>query len=98
MTDSSKSDVDAYRGGRFYQYRADVPGRDLETLLERCAYCGKLKNQNDSFESAALKELADATEQQEKYLNAGVACFCRSLTNPLLWSHYANKHAGFDYF
>ena len=89
------SDNSQYRGGRFYQYRSDVLGRDLETLLERNVWCGKLSQQNDPFELAALDALSADTNQQEKYLNAGVACFCRSITNPLLWSHYANSHKGF---
>lgn len=83
-----------YRGGRFYQYRPDVKGRDLQTLLERSVFCCSLKNQNDPFEAAALTAMDD-DDQQSKYLDSGVACFCRSLTNPLLWAHYANKHAGF---
>jgi hypothetical protein len=29
---------------------------------------------------------------QERY---GVLCFCKQWHNPLLWSHYADKHGGF---
>jgi len=72
-----------------------VKGRDLETLLESSIFCAAVSRLNDPFEFAALSELSADVEQQTKYLQAGVACFCRSLTNPLLWAHYANKHAGF---
>lgn len=83
------------RGRRIYQFRPDFKDRDLDILTERKIYCGKISNQNDPFEAVALNLLNNNTIEQQKFLNTGIASFCRSLTNPLLWSHYANNHFGF---
>ena len=50
---------------------------------------------NDPFEFAALAALKDRQDKQQEFKDAGVTCFCRSLTNPLLWSHYSASHHGF---
>jgi hypothetical protein len=80
---------------RIYQYRRDVQPRDLETLLASRLWSASIESLNDPFEFHALRGLASQPEKQAEFKRAGVTCFCRALTNPLLWSHYANAHAGF---
>jgi hypothetical protein len=50
---------------------------------------------NDPFEFVALAALKDHPGKQQEFKDAGVTCFCRSFTNPLLWSHYSASHQGF---
>lgn len=80
---------------RVYHYRPDKKPRDLDTLLARQLWSSRVDALSDPFEFAALRALADYPEKQLEFKRAGVTCFCRSLTNPLLWSHYAAGHAGF---
>lgn len=82
-------------GPLFYHYRPDKEDRDLNTLLRSEIYCSKIENLNDPFEFAGLDAFELERKYIEKYIIAGVACFCRALTNPLLWAHYANSHKGF---
>lgn len=55
---------------------------------------------NDPFELLAgelsEKELRDAVAQMKKDFNKtrGLICFSKSWENPVLWSHYAEKHHG----
>ena len=79
---------------RVYHFRPDTPDRDVETILKCQIYCAKIEHQNDPFEFAALNALNDKPVELQKFKDSGVACFCRSLTNPLLWSHYADNHRG----
>ena len=83
---------------RTYRFRGDneyedddgnVVGGDLDSVVKNQIYFANVTQLNDPFESAALSMSSDAMEK------FGVACFCRSVTNPLLWSHYANSHRGF---
>ncbi len=78
-----------------YHYRPDKQPRDADTLTAKQLYSAKIQTINDPFEFAALNALNGYPEKQAEFKNAGVTCFCRSLTNPLLWSHYANSHRGF---
>jgi hypothetical protein len=92
-----------YLSPRLYHFRPDKGGRDLETLLNSSMYFASVNSFNDPFECAAAK-----SENPEYYWNgpleslqavvagSGVCCFCRSFSNPLLWSHYANSHQGFS--
>ncbi len=80
---------------RIYHYRPDKQPRDLDTLLARQLYSSTIKHLNDPFEFMALRALTDYPDKLATYRSAGVTCFCRSITNPLLWSHYADSHKGF---
>jgi hypothetical protein len=72
-----------------YQYRRDIQPRDLDTLLASRLWLASIESLNDPFEFHALR--GRATE----FKRAGVTCFRRAITNPLLWSHYAAAHTGF---
>ena len=82
---------------RVYHYRSDKQpdNRDFNTLVAGQLWSAKVKTLNDPYEFAALSTLVDHPDKQEEFKNAGVTCFCRSMSNPLLWSHYAASHFGF---
>jgi hypothetical protein len=80
---------------RIYQYRPDKQPRDLDTLVAQQLYSSTIKHLNDPSEFIALRALDGYPDKLATYRSAGVTCFCRSLTNPLLWSHYADSHKGF---
>lgn len=61
----------------------------------------RIDDLNDPFELLGA-ELADSNQRRffletKKAIaqNHGVLCFSRSWRNPLMWSHYADKHRGF---
>jgi hypothetical protein len=85
----------AFNSYRVYQYRPDKQPRDVDTLIANQLWSASVDGLNDPFEFVALRALAQHPEKQMEFKHAGVTCFCRSLTNPLLWSHYAASHAGF---
>lgn len=85
----------ANRTFHVYHFRPDKRDRDLNTLVSNKLYSAKIKTLNDPYEFAAIDALAEQPAEQEKLKEIGVTCFCRSLTNPLLWAHYAAAHAGF---
>ncbi len=80
---------------RIYHYRPDKQPRDVDMLIARKLYSATIDRLNDPFEFAALRELTNFPDKKAEYQHAGVTCFCRALTNPLLWSHYAASHVGF---
>jgi hypothetical protein len=80
---------------RIYHYRPDKRPRDLQTLLARQLYYSTIDHLNDPFEFIALRALADYPDKLATYRSAGVTSFCRSITNSLLRSHYADSHKGF---
>jgi Protein of unknown function (DUF2971) len=80
---------------RVYHYRPDKQPRDVSTLIAKQLYSCAINRLNDPFEFVALRELTNLPDKKAEHQNAGVTCFCRSLTNPLLWSHYAGSHKGF---
>jgi hypothetical protein len=80
---------------RVYQYRPDNQPRDLDTFLASCMFSAKIDTLNDPFEFAAMTALHEHPDKQDELKNAGITCFCRSISNPLLWSHYAASHKGF---
>src|ERR1051325_180704 len=55
---------------------------------------------NDPFELLALNSRKQAIRQwgksfkQESNKKTGLLCFSANWRNPVLWSHYANKHQG----
>jgi len=60
----------------------------------------RLEDLNDPFELLAIrctdKECVKKIEKMKLMLDNehGVICFSRNWSNPLLWSHYADKHKG----
>lgn len=80
---------------RIYHFRPDKQPRDVNALVANQLWSSSIDSLNDPFEFAALLALHDYPDKQNEFQHAGVTCFCRSLTNPLLWSHYAAAHAGF---
>lgn len=97
MTLTEKPNVSPMANRHFhvYHFRPDIGDRDLNTLIENKLYSAKVQSLNDPYEFAALEALSELPEEQEYVKNIGVTCFCRSLTNPLLWAHYAAAHKGF---
>lgn len=85
----------AFDSYRVYHFRPDKQPRDLNTLAANQLWSAPVDALNDPFEFAALRELDQHPQKREEFKAAGVTCFSRSLTNPLLWSHYAASHAGF---
>lgn len=72
----------------------------LEDLERRRLKIAQFDDMNDPFELLAL-ELSDKTLRRpyrefvcEMARNYGVLCFSRRRCNPVLWSHYADKHRG----
>jgi hypothetical protein len=76
-----------------YHFRPDKKPRDLNTLLANQLWSASIESLNDPAEFIALRALP--ADKQREFKQVGVTCFCRSLTNPLLWSHYAAAHGGF---
>lgn len=77
-------------------FRPDAEGdRDLNTLASGKIWLGRIESLNDPTEGVSLKQIAGDSNAQAIYKGAGVASFCRSKTNPLLWCHYARGHKGF---
>lgn len=72
----------------------------LENIIKRRLKIARLNDLNDSFEfmcvdmrdseirKAFRKTVSDLSER------TGVLCFSRAWHNPVLWSHYADKHKG----
>jgi hypothetical protein len=85
----------AFPSYRVYHYRPDKQPRDLNTLVANQLWSASIDSLNDPFEFAALRAQHAHPDLQSQFKNAGVTCFCRALTNPLLWSHYAAAHVGF---
>ena len=72
----------------------------LRALQERRLKIARINELNDPFEllGVTLKEKAHRSKFREfKYQTAathGFLCFSRSWKNPVLWSHYADRHQG----
>jgi hypothetical protein len=74
--------------------------RGLDDLTRRRLKTARLDDLNDPFELAAL-ELSDPTIRKAYRLfmkdmaeQLGVLCFSKGWHNPVLWSHYAERHKG----
>ena len=77
-------------------FRPDAEGdRDLNTLALGKIWLGKIERLNDPTEGVSLKQIAQDSNAQAIYRGVGIASFCRSRSNPLLWCHYARGHKGF---
>ena len=72
----------------------------LDNLIKGRLKVSFLEDMNDPFEllGTALESRAHRTAFQawKRHMNATcrVLCFSRSWTNPVIWSHYADKHRG----
>ncbi|MBS0296956.1 MAG: DUF2971 domain-containing protein [Proteobacteria bacterium] len=72
----------------------------LDDLAKKRLRISSLLSLNDPFEFLALALPAQDARKRIyvwRHLLAqrhGILCFSRSYSNPLLWSHYADKHAG----
>lgn len=72
----------------------------LSDIAERRLKIARLHELNDPFEFLGV-ELSNpgfrrAMKQSKETLSStnGLLCFSRRWSNPVLWSHYANKHQG----
>jgi len=72
----------------------------LDDIEKRRIKISEIDQLNDPFElwcvAQGNKELRDRLRDYKRTMNQrfGVLCFCRGWNNPLLWSHYADKHRG----
>lgn len=72
----------------------------LEGVKNRELKFTRLMDLNDPFEFIGVKDpnpfLKEALCKNKEYMSerTGVLCFSATRKNPLLWSHYAEKHAG----
>jgi hypothetical protein len=83
---------------RVYHYLSKEYG--LQALEKQRLKVGRIKELNDPFEllAAELSNRGDRRRflewKNETSRNIGFLCFSRHNKNPLLWSHYADKHRG----
>jgi Protein of unknown function (DUF2971) len=80
---------------RVYRYRGDKGLFDLQSLTSSKMWMARIDTLNDPFEFRGVRAPGPNMPMQHQFEEAGLACFCRGITNPLLWSHYANSHFGF---
>lgn len=72
----------------------------LEDIQEKRIKISEIDQLNDQFElwcvSQENRELRPTLRQYKKEMSKrfGLICFCRHWHDPLLWSHYADKHRG----
>lgn len=72
----------------------------LRALREQRLKISLIKDLNDPFELASInlrdKKLRPAFAAMKTQLSetTGLLCFSKRWTNPLLWSHYADRHKG----
>lgn len=72
----------------------------LETIRNRRLKVSQLKELNDPFELLGVElsdeDLRRAIVQMKRDMseNRGIHCFSKRWSNPVLWSHYADKHRG----
>jgi len=72
----------------------------LEALRSRRIKVSRISELNDPFELLAPNlsnsALRNAFHKMKSHLSmgTGLLCFSKMRTNPLLWSHYANRHQG----
>ncbi len=72
----------------------------IDVLSNRRLKISTFSDLNDPFEflncemsNKDFKKAIDET-RKEMYREVGVICFSKDWSNPLLWSHYADKHKG----
>ena len=72
----------------------------LKSIEERRLRISRIMELNDPFEflgaHLADRDLRRGMQAMKKELskNRGLICFSQRWRNPLLWSHYANRHRG----
>lgn len=72
----------------------------LDVISNQCLKLSLINDLNDPFELiAADLPTSESREEAIKFKNdmaskIGILCFCENWKNPLLWSHYANRHKG----
>ena len=72
----------------------------IEDLRERRLKIARLNDLNDPFELLGYEQTTpahrEAFRKSKAYMadNYGLLCFSRDWTDPVLWSHYADKHRG----
>ncbi len=72
----------------------------LDDIRKRRIKIAEIDQLNDPFELWCVaqdnKELRARLRDYKRTMDDryGMLCFCRSWSNPLLWSHYAEKHRG----
>lgn len=83
---------------RVYHFLNEKYG--LEAIKKGRLKISRMDDLNDPFEFLAVnlgnKEFRNAMRQTVAGLNQkyGLICFSKNWSNPLLWSHYANRHRG----
>jgi hypothetical protein len=72
----------------------------LDAISNQCLKLSLIDDLNDPFELFAA-DLPDSESRKEalKFKNnmstrVGILCFSKNWGNPLLWSHYADRHKG----
>jgi hypothetical protein len=77
----------------------------IRTIEKKAFRVGRIAEFNDPFEwrvgfknyvPEAERFVRSAQEEALRYLNSqfGIICFCDTLEDPVLWSHYADHHRG----
>jgi hypothetical protein len=72
----------------------------LQAMYERRLKIARITEMNDPFEmlpldlSDRVQRVAMATTAEQLNETAGVLCFSRSWSNPVIWAHYADRHRG----
>jgi hypothetical protein len=72
----------------------------LENLRRRRLKIATINDLNDPFEflgpASADRQIRKAFQETKNQLaaNRGILCFSRNWKNPVLWSHYADRHRG----
>jgi hypothetical protein len=78
---------------------SDAPHALLNVAMRRLKV-SRIADLNDPFELLSVnlrdKRLRDSFQEAKASIHSanGVLCFSRSWSNPVLWSHYADKHRG----
>lgn len=83
---------------RLYHFLNEQYG--LKNIRRRQLKIARINDLNDPFEftgvSFGVKNLRDAFRKMKREMNEqrGVLCFSTKWKNPVMWSHYADKHRG----
>lgn len=83
---------------RVYHFLNDVYGPDA--IRRRRLKIARINELNDPFEFLAVEsgvpEVRRAFQKvkDQQHQGTGILCFARSWRNPVMWSHYANRHKG----
>ncbi len=83
---------------RLYKFYDEVYG--LQNVRQRRLKISTLDDLNDPFELRRFKLPSAASRKiwnrarTSLMSDKGIICFCKGWSNPVIWSHYANKHRG----